>query len=72
MILQLNPPVPIETPRGPSLAHGWIDYGPEYSLIWIAFDDATGQAWLWPNEKIRAQKNITMGRMSPEKIKDAS
>jgi hypothetical protein len=59
---QLNPPIPMETPRGKALAHMVIDYGPEFDLLWVCFDDATGECWTWANSLIRAQKNITMGR----------
>ncbi len=64
MITQLNPPIPLDTPKGKSLAHFIIDYGPEHNLMWVTFVDATGECWTWPNYKIRAQKNITMGRMT--------
>ena len=61
-VTQLNPPIPLETPRGKALAHFLIDYGPEYDLLWVCFDDATGECWTWNNSMIRAQANITMGR----------
>ena len=64
MITQLNPPIPLETPKGKALAHFVIDYGPEHHLMWVTFVDATGECWTWPNDKIRAQKNITMHRMT--------
>ena len=60
--LQLNPPIPVETPKGKALAHFLIDYGPEYDLLWICFDDATGECWTWHNHMIRAQDNISLGR----------
>lgn len=62
MITQLNPPIPVATPKGPALAHLVIDYGPEYNLIWVCFIDETGECWSYDNKLIRAQKNITMGR----------
>lgn len=62
MITQINPPLPLETPRGSALAHFLIDYGPEYDLLWVCFDDKSGQCWTWNNSMVRAQKNITMGR----------
>lgn len=65
MITQLNPPIPLDTPKGKALAHFVIDYGPEHNLMWVTFVDATGECWTWPNPKIRAQKNITMGRSAP-------
>lgn len=62
-LLQLNPPIPLETPRGSALAHVLIDYGPEYNLMWVCFGDDDGQCWTWPNNKVRAQKNITLDRI---------
>jgi hypothetical protein len=64
MMLQLDPPIPLDTPRGPALAHVLVDYGPEHNLMWVCFGDADGQIWTWDNSKVRAQKNITMGRMT--------
>ena len=34
MIVQLDPPIPLDTPRGKGMAHLLIDYGVEYHLIW--------------------------------------
>ena len=62
MMVQLNPPIPLDTPNGKALAHILLDYGPEFDLLWVCFDDATGECWTWPNHLIRAQRNITMGR----------
>lgn len=62
MILQLDSPLPLTTPKGAALAHFLIDYGPEANLIWVCFQDDTGEVWCWPNPQVRAQKNITMGR----------
>ena len=64
MIVQLNPPLPVVTPKGAGLAHLVIDYGPEHNLLWVVFIDATGECWTYPNMDIRAQKNITLGRMT--------
>lgn len=62
MILQLDPPFPLYTPRGNALAHFIIDYGAEHSILWVCFIQDTGECWTYSNDKIRAQKNITMGR----------
>ena len=35
MILQLNPPLPLETTKGAGWAHVVIDYGPEGALPWL-------------------------------------
>jgi hypothetical protein len=63
-MLQLNPPIPVFTPKGEGLAHVLIDYGPEYNLMWVVFQD-TGECWTWQNSEVRAQKNITLGRHMP-------
>jgi hypothetical protein len=62
MIHQLNPPLPVITPKGKALAHVVIDMGIEHDLQWICFQDATGECWTWSNPQIRAQINITLGR----------
>jgi hypothetical protein len=62
MIIQLNPPIPVITQKGPALAHALIDYGPEHELHWVCFQDSTGECWTWSNSVIRAKKNITQGR----------
>jgi len=63
MMIQLNPPIPVDTPKGSALAHVLVDYGIEHNLNWVCFQDATGECWTWPNSDIRAQKNITYGRL---------
>ena len=75
MILQLNPPLPIQTPKGPALAHFMIDTGIENDIQWVCFQDSTDECWTWRNPHIRAQKNITHGRdfiapfYDPEEVK---
>lgn len=60
-MLQLNPPLPVQTPRGPGLAHVLIDYGVEHDLVWVVFQ-SDGECWSWRNQDIRAQDNVTFGR----------
>lgn len=62
MIKQLNPPIPVITPKGPGLAQVVIDDGVEHDLKWVCFIDSTGESWTFRNRDIRAQKNITQGR----------
>ena len=64
MILQLDPPIPLETPKGRGLAHFVVDYGPEHHLMWTVFLDANGECWTFSNPNVRATKNMTMGRNS--------
>jgi hypothetical protein len=62
MLTQLNPPLPLETPKGPGLAHFVIDYGPESHLLWVVFLDSDGACWCVPNPEIRLQKNWSLQR----------
>jgi hypothetical protein len=41
-----------------------IDYGVEHDLIWVVFQNDTGECWGWGNKDIRAQSNITIGRVT--------
>jgi len=62
MILQLDPPLPMETSRGAGLAHFMIDYGPESHLMWVVFMDSDGACWTVPNPEMRMQANWSMQR----------
>ena len=62
MILQLSPALPVKTPKGPAFAHFLIDEGIEHDLLFVCFQDDTGECWTWSNRNVRAQKNITAGR----------
>jgi hypothetical protein len=62
MLLQLNPPLPMETSRGPGLAHFVLDYGPECHLLWVVFLDADGACWTVPNPEVRLAANWSLGR----------
>ena len=65
MLLQLNPPLPLTTPKGKAWAHLVIDYGPEADLMWCCFQDDTGECWTWSNRDVRIQANATLGRVTP-------
>lgn len=62
-MIQLNPPLPLITPKGKALAHFLIDYGIEHNLFWVCFQQETGECWTWDNKDIRADKNISIGRI---------
>jgi len=61
-MLQLNPPLPMQTPKGSGLAWVLLDYGAEHDLMWVVVIDETREIWTFRNPEIRACKNITMGR----------
>lgn len=64
-MLQLNPPIPMNTPKGEGFAHILIDYGPESDLYWTVLITETGEIWTYANRYVRASKNITLGRTNP-------
>lgn len=68
MIQQLNPTIPVVTPKGKGNAVGWIDYGAEDDLYWIVFQTDTCECWIYPNKDIRAQENFTLGRKAQEPV----
>jgi hypothetical protein len=65
VITQLNPPLHLETPKGPGWAHFVIDYGPEGSLMWLVFMDNDGACWTVPNFEVRMTWNWSLGRRKP-------
>jgi len=68
-ILQLNPPIPVVVKISkhgiyePALAHALIDYGIEHNLYWVVFLQSTGECWTMQNSSIRAQFNVSVGRV---------
>jgi hypothetical protein len=64
-LLQLDPPIPVMTPRGKALAVVLIDYGVEFDLMWTCFLDS-GECWTFRNPEIRAQTNETIGRKATD------
>ena len=60
MMLQLSPPLPVQAPKGKAWAHVLIDYGPEADLLWVCFQDETGECWTWANKDIRLQENMSL------------
>jgi hypothetical protein len=72
VLTQLNPPLPLETSKGPGWAHFVIDYGPESALLWVVFMDADGACWTVPNYEVRMSFNWTLGRRKPGDVTPAS
>jgi hypothetical protein len=66
MLTQLNPPLPLLTPKGKAWAHLVIDYGPEADLLWVCFQDEDGACWTWSNRDVRIQANATLGRVTSQ------
>jgi hypothetical protein len=61
-MLRLDPPIPVITPKGRAWAHVLIDYSQEHHLVWVCFQDDTGECWSWQNRDIRIQPHPTRGR----------
>jgi hypothetical protein len=68
MLLQLNPALPLLTPKGIGEACFLIDNGREHHLQWVVFIDETGECWTFDNPDVRLQGNLTLGRSQPEPV----
>ncbi len=62
MIVQLDPTIPLDSPRGPGYAHFLMDFGQEHFSLFGVFLDQTGQFWWFSQKEVTIQLNITMGR----------
>ena len=60
-MMQLNPPLPLDTPKGPAYAHMTIDYSQEHYVLFVCFLHETGECWVFPNKDVKLQRNLTMG-----------
>lgn len=70
-MLQLDPPIPMTTPKGEGFAHILLDYGPESDLYWTVLLTQSGEIWTYANRHVRAAKNITLGRTDPNRPTDS-
>ncbi len=68
MLMQLSPPLPLETPKGKAWAVAMIDYGPQWDLQWVTFLHETGECWTFLNSDIRQEANYTFGLGKPSEI----
>ena len=62
MILQLDPPIPLETPKGQGYAHLVVDYGMDFDLCWTVFITKSRECWTFQNKEVRAVSNVTFKR----------
>ena len=62
MIVQLNPVIPLITPKGKGFAHLVIDYSQEHDLMWVVFIDESGECWTFKNSEVRIVDNLSLGR----------
>jgi len=62
MMLQLDPTIPMMTPKGPGYALFVVDYSQEHHLMWVVALDEGGEIWMFENPEVRVQSNFTLGR----------
>jgi hypothetical protein len=65
VIIQLSPTIPLDTPKGPSLALFLIEAGDEHDLQWVCAvqsGEHVNEIWTWRNRDVRTRANVTMGR----------
>jgi hypothetical protein len=62
MLTQLNPTIPLITPKGKGFAHLVIDYSQEHDLMWVVFLDENGECWTFKNSEVRMIDNFSLGR----------
>jgi hypothetical protein len=62
MMLQLDPTIPMMTPKGPGYALFVVDYSQEHHLMWVVALDDGGEIWMFENPQVRVQSNFTLGR----------
>lgn len=62
MIVQLNPTIPLITPKGKGFAHLLIDYSQEHDLMWVVFINESGECWTFKNSEVRIVDNLSLGR----------
>lgn len=65
MRLRLDPPIPLETPKGYGLAHFIDDYGIDHEDYWGVCLTETGEWWWFKNSEVRGCENKTVGRDKP-------
>jgi hypothetical protein len=61
-MLQLNPTIEMDTPKGRGHAEVLIDYGPEADLLWVVVINGTGEIWAFRSKDVRATANVSIGR----------
>ena len=61
-MLQLDPTIPMMTPKGAGYALFVVDYSQEHHLMWVVALDDGGEIWMFENPEVRVQSNFTLGR----------
>lgn len=59
---QLNPMIPLDTPKGEGFAFWRTDYSQEHDTLYTVIITSTREIWEFPTPQVRGVKNISMGR----------
>jgi hypothetical protein len=59
---QLDPMLPLDTPKGEGFAFWRTDYSQEHDTLYSVIITATREIWDFPQPMVRGVKNISMGR----------
>ena len=62
MLTQLNPPLPLDTPKGKGWAYFIIDYSQDHDLLWVVFLNGSRECWTFSNKHIKIDENYSLGR----------
>jgi len=65
MMLQLNPPIWVQTPLGEGDALVLIDYGPNVNTVWLVHLHEGGRALHFDSSDIRVMGNLMYGIPHP-------
>lgn len=68
-IVQLNPPIYLETPLGSAICLFLWEHGLELDVQWCCFIEATGEPWWFVNNQVRLSPNLSAGRHATSPIK---
>ena len=53
--MHLNPPVFLDTPNGPAMAHLVIDYGRNREVLFVCSNNI-GECWIAPNREVTIRR----------------
>lgn len=60
-MIQLSPPIPVETPHGEGMAIIVIDYGMQWNTIWVVVLQKTREIKHYDSNDVKLSKNFTFG-----------
>lgn len=62
MFIQLNPMLPVDTPKGTGFAFALIDMGQEFDTLYKVIITASREIWDVPQPQVKGVVNWSMGR----------